>query len=131
MENVATNIELLYEKAKNYTETSIELFRLNAIDKTADVVSSLFTRLILIMVVAMFTLFINIALSLFIGSLLGATYLGFLIVSGIYLVLSIIIYNYNEKLIKIPLTNLVISKLLKTKIRESKDSKENENNEIL
>ncbi|WP_438966620.1 hypothetical protein [Flavobacterium sp.] len=131
MENVATNIELLYEKAKNYTETSIELFRLNAIDKTADVVSSLFARLILIMVVAMFTLFINIALSLFIGSLLGATYLGFLIVSGIYLVLSIIIYNYNEKLIKIPLTNLVISKLLKTKIRASNDSNENENNEIL
>lgn len=131
MENVATNIELLYEKAKNYTETSIELFRLNAIDKTADVVSSLFARLILIMVVAMFTLFINIALSLFIGSLLGATYLGFLIVSGIYLVLSIIIYNYNEKLIKIPLTNLVISKLLKTKIRASNDSNKNENNEIL
>lgn len=131
MENVATNIELLYEKAKNYTETSIELFRLNAIDKTADVVSSLFARLILIMVVAMFTLFINIALSLFIGSLLGATYLGFLIVSGIYLILSIIIYNYNEELIKIPLTNLVISKLLKTKIRASNDSNENENNEIL
>lgn len=131
MENVATNIELLYEKAKNYTETSIELFRLNAIDKTADVVSSLFARLILIMVVAMFTLFINIALSLFIGSLLGATYLGFLIVSGIYLILSIIIYNYNEKLIKIPLTNLLISKLLKTKIRASNDSNENENNEIL
>lgn len=131
MENVATNIELLYEKAKNYTETSIELFRLNAIDKTADVVSSLFARLILIMVVAMFTLFINIALSLFIGSLLEATYLGFLIVSGIYLILSIIIYNYNEELIKIPLTNLVISKLLKTKIRASNDSNENENNEIL
>ena len=119
MDNIATNVEQLYQKAKEYTETSIELFRLNAIDKTADVVSSLFARLALLMVVAMFTLFINIALSLYIGKLLGEMYLGFLIVSGFYLVLSIVIFYYSEKLIKIPLTNLVIAKLLKTKVKRT------------
>ena len=128
MDNIATNVEQLYQKAKEYTETSIELFRLNAIDKTADVVSSLFSRLALIMVVAMFTLFINIALSLYIGKLLGEMYLGFLIVSGFYLVLSIVIFYYSEKLIKIPLTNLVIAKLLKTKVkRTNSNTIDNEN----
>lgn len=128
MDNIATNVEQLYQKAKEYTETSIELFRLNAIDKTADVVSSLFARLALIMVVAMFTLFINIALSLYIGKLLGEMYLGFLIVSGFYLVLSIVIFYYSEKLIKIPLTNLVIAKLLKTKVkRTNSNTIDNEN----
>ena len=106
MDNIATNIELLYQKAKEYTETSIELYRLNAIDKTADVVSSLFARLALLMVVAMFTLFINIALSLYIGKLVDEMYLGFLIVSGFYLILSIVIYYFSEKLLKVPLTNL-------------------------
>ena len=115
MDNIATNMEQLYQKAKDYTEVSIELFRLNAIDKTADLVSSLFAKFILAMVVAMFTLFINIALSLYIGKLLEETYLGFLIVSGIYLVLSIVILLYSDKLLKKPLTNLVIAKLLKTK----------------
>jgi uncharacterized membrane protein len=81
------------------------------------------------MVVAMFTLFINIALSLFIGNLLGEYYLGFLIVSGVYLILSLVIYFYSDKMIKIPLTNLVIAKLLKTKIK--KNSSNTSSDEIL
>lgn len=119
MDNIATNMELLYQKTKEYTETSIELFRLNAIDRTADVVSSLFARLVLILIVAMFTLFINIALSLYIGKILGEMYLGFLIVSGVYLILSIIVFYFNNKLLKIPLTNLIIAKLLKKKIKKT------------
>jgi hypothetical protein len=119
MDNIATNMELLYQKTKEYTETSIELFRLNAIDRTADVVSSLFARLVLILIVAMFTLFINIALSLYVGKILGEMYLGFLIVSGVYLLLSIIIFYLNNKLLKIPLTNLIIAKLLKKKIKKT------------
>ena len=80
------------------------------------------------MVVAMFTLFINIALSFYIGKLLGEMYLGFLIVSGIYLVLSIALFLYSNKLIKLPLTNLVIAKLLKTKAKIDYSNKsDNEN----
>lgn len=119
MDNIATNIETLYQKAKEYTETSLELMRLNAIDKTADVVSSLFARLALVMLVAMFTLFINIALSLFIGKLLNEMYLGFLIVSGFYLTLAVVVFYFNDKLLKIPITNLVITKLLKTKNKKT------------
>ena len=117
MDNIATNIDLLYQKAKEYTETSLELYKLNAIDKTADLVSSLFARLSLFTVVAMFSLFLNIALSLYLGKILGEMYLGFLIVSGIYLVLSIAIYFLSYKLIKVPVTDLIISKLLKTKAK--------------
>lgn len=128
MDNIATNMEQLYLKAKDYTETSIELFRLNAIDKTADLVSSLFVKLILVMVVAMFTLFINIALSLYIGKLLDETYLGFLVVSGIYLVVAIVILLFNDKLLKVPLTNLIIEKLLKTKAKRNfSNTSDNEN----
>lgn len=116
MDNTATNIELLYDKAKKYTETSIELFRLNAIDKTADVSSSLMARMAIVMVVAMFTLFINIGISLFIGKMMGEYYLGFMIVSLFYLILAIVLYLFSNQLIKIPITNLVIEKLLKTKV---------------
>ena len=122
MDNIATNMEALYEKAKEYVDLNIELFRLNAIDKAADVISSLFARLILIMIVAMFILFINLALSLYIGKQLGEMYLGFLIVSGIYLVLSILVFYFNNKILKLPLTNLVIAKLLKTKAKRDKSN---------
>lgn len=117
MDNIATNIETLYEKAKSYAEINAELIKLKAIDKTADVVSSLLARLIIILGIAMFLLFVNIALSLYLGELLGESYFGFLVVSGIYLVITIIFSVSRHKMIKVPLTNLIITKLLQDKSR--------------
>ena len=123
METAANHIELLYEKVKEYTETSLELYKLNAIDITADVVSSLVSRIALVLVFSLFTLFVNIAISLLIGNLIGSYYLGFLIVSGFYLIITIFIYFFSNKFIKIPITNLVIAKLLKSRRKENIESK--------
>lgn len=115
MDTITANIELLYKKAKEYADINIELIRLNSIDKIADVLSSLVSRIVIFMFVVMFVLMINIALSLYLGELLGKDYLGYLVVSVIYLFL-IIVINYNkDKIIKTPITNMVIAKLLKSK----------------
>lgn len=116
---MAKSVDMLYEKAKKYTETSVELLALNAVDKTADVLSSLTSRVIIVMFFAMFTLFINVGLSLFIGSLLNEYYLGFFIISAFYLVLALVLYVFKDKFIKIPVTNLIILKLLKSKKSDS------------
>jgi hypothetical protein len=115
MDTITTNIELLYKKAKDYADINIELLKLNSIDKTADVLSSLLSRMIIFMFVVMFILLVNIALSLYIGDLLGKDYLGYAVVAALYLLFIIVINYYRDKLIKMPLTNLVIAKLLKTK----------------
>ncbi len=117
--NMAKSVEILYEKAKKYTETSAELLALNAVDRTADVLSSLTSRVIIVMFFAMFTLFINVGLSLFIGSLLNEYYLGFFIISAFYLVLALVLYVFKDKFIKTPVTNLIILKLLKSKKSDS------------
>lgn len=117
--NMAKSIEILYEKAKKYTETSAELLALNAVDRTADVLSSLTSRVIIVMFFAMFTLFINVGLSLFIGSLLNEYYLGFFIISAFYLVVALMLYVFKDKFIEIPVTNLIILKLLKSKKSDS------------
>tara|TARA_R110000868_G_scaffold37619_4_gene132845 strand:- start:1572 stop:1949 length:378 start_codon:yes stop_codon:yes gene_type:complete len=119
METTAKHIELFYDKVKEYTETSIALYKLNAIDRTADIVSSLVSRIILVLVFSLFTLFVNIAISLLIGNLIGSYYLGFLIVSGFYLIITILIYVFSNKFIKMPITNLVIEKLLKSRRKEN------------
>src|SRR5690606_2764986 len=118
METAAQHIELLYDKAKKYTETSLELYKLNAIDIASDVISSLVSRIALVLILSFFTLFINIGISLLIGDMLGAYYLGFLVVSGFYLILAILIYFFSEQLIESPITNLVIAKLLKSRKKE-------------
>lgn len=116
MDNISTNIELLYEKAKSYAETNVELAKLNAIDKTADIVSALAGKIISVMLLMLFTLFINIAISIYLGQVLGSLYLGFLVVSVFYLIGYFVFNKWQYKIIKEPITNLVIAKLLKSKI---------------
>lgn len=130
MYTIYENAEILYEKAKEYTETSIELYKLNAINTTADVVSSLVSRIVLLIVVSLFTLFVNIAISLFIGEQLGSSYLGFLFVSGFYLTVAIIVQVFNYKLIKKPISNLVIGKLLNPTRVDFTTSKLDENDSL-
>ena len=127
-ENMAKSVDLLYEKAKKYTETSAELLTLKAVDKSADVLSSLTAILFIAIVFAMFTLFVNIGLSLLIGSMLNEYYLGFFIVSAFYLILGVVLYIFRDKVIKLPIANLVITKLLKSKNSDSNYFDELKNN---
>lgn len=113
MENNATTIEMLFERAEDYTRTTVELAKLNAVDKTADVMSSLLSRLAVSIVFAMFALLANIGLSLWIGELVGKLYYGFFIVSSFYLLIAIILYIFKNEWIKMPVNNFMIVKMLK------------------
>lgn len=113
MENKATTIEMLFEKAEDYTRTTIDLVKLNAVDKTADVMSSLLSRLAVSIVFVMFAFLVNIGLSLWIGELLGKPYFGFFAVSSVYLLISIVLYIYKDEWIKMPVSNFIIVKMLK------------------
>jgi hypothetical protein len=113
--STATTIEMLFEKAEDYGKTSIELFKLNAIDKSADLVSSLVTKVAIAIVVAMFILILNIGLAFWVGELLGKVYYGFFAVAGFYALLSLLICVFQHSLVKIPISNRLIVKLLKQK----------------
>jgi hypothetical protein len=115
MNTAATPIESLFSKAEDYSRTTLELFKLNAIDKSADVVSSLAVRLAIFMVVALFTLVINIGVALWIGELMGKSYYGFFAVAGFYGLLSILIYVFRHQWIKAPLSETIITQMLKQK----------------
>jgi hypothetical protein len=123
MENLVTDVEQLYKKAEKYSKTSFELLQLNAVDKISDVLSSLSVIIAIAIVAAMFTLFINIGISLYIGKLLNDYALGFFIISGFYFMLGIIVLIFRNAFIKIPIDNLIISKFLK-----SSDKTENSSN---
>lgn len=113
MDSFTTNKDKLFEKVENYATTSVNLLKLNAVEKSADVISSLSHRIVLLLVVVMFTLFINVGVSMYIGKLLNEYYLGFFIVSTFYLLLAVFIYIFRNKFLKTPISNMVITKLLK------------------
>lgn len=113
MENNATTMEMLFERVEDYTRTTVELAKLNAIDKTADIMSSLLSRLAVSIVFVMFVLLLSIGLSLWIGELLEKVYYGFFVVASFYLIISFILYLFRNQLLKMPISNLIIVKMLK------------------
>jgi hypothetical protein len=116
MNNITQNVETLYESAKTYAETNIEIAKLKAMNKGADLFASFVTRVLSLTAIIIFSLFVNIALSLYLGELFGKSYLGFLAVSGFYLLVYFVIGMFRNPLIKTPIVNLILAKLLKNEI---------------
>lgn len=113
MTNEATAVEKLIEKMAVYSKTSVEVYKLKAVYKTANIYSSLAVKLVLSIVVALFFLFLSLGFSLWIGSLLGKGYFGFFIVAAAYLVAFVVIYLFRNSWIKRAASNYIISTLLK------------------
>lgn len=112
--NATTNENLnMYEKAENYTKTSLELIKLKTVSAVADVLSSLTSKIAVGAVVAFFTLFLNIGISLWIGKELGEYFYGFFIVALFYLIVAIVLLKTQHKLIKTPIGNMIVSSILK------------------
>lgn len=126
MENIAENIELLYQKVEKYSKTSFELLQLSTINKTSDILSSLAVVIALSILLAMFTLFMNIGISLYLGDLLHNYVLGFMIVAICYFIIGIILFFFRKSLIKTPIENLIISKFLKENEEVTATSRSNE-----
>jgi hypothetical protein len=103
----------LVEKSEAYIKSSVELIRLKTIDQTAEIASSLASKIVVILFIAMFFFTLNIGASLWLGTMLGKNYLGFLIISGVYLFLGLLFYIFRERLIKTPVSNSIISQALK------------------
>lgn len=116
------HIENLYNKVKTYTETSIEIYKLQAINTSADVISTLAHKAILILVISTFIVFFNVAMALLLGDVLGSTYKGFLVISLFYLIVGFILFVFSSSIIKNPVSNLIISKMIDTRTKQQKVS---------
>jgi len=113
MSEKASFIEPLLDKFEEYSKTSIDLLRLEAIDKIATYSSSFVYRGLLLFFVLMFIFIINIGASLWIGELLGKSYYGFFCVAGFYIVVTGFIYFFMRDWIKKSIGNSIVSEILK------------------
>jgi hypothetical protein len=107
------SIKTLIDKSKDYLETKMELTKLKTIDKSADVLSSVFVMVSIIFIASLVIVFISIAFALLLGKLVGSNYNGFFIVGGFYALILLIIYFQRDKWIKTPIANGLINKMLK------------------
>jgi len=115
MTDNTTPIATLFERAEDYGKTTLKLFKLNAIDKTADVASSLVSRLAVIMTVVFSVLIISIGIALWLGKLLGEIFYGFFIIGGFYAFVAVLLQVFRHQWLKYPVSNSIIKQMLKQK----------------
>lgn len=111
MNTTEKTIETLFNKVEDYSKTSIELLKLNAIDKTADLVSTLLTQMILFVVGMAFILLSSIGVAFWLGTYFDSNAIGFFIVGGFYLVVTLLFFFVRKKM-KAPIRELVLSNLI-------------------
>jgi hypothetical protein len=111
METKTSLLEPLLERAEQYSRTSLEMLKLKTVDKTADISSRLISRLSLAVVLLLCLLTLNIAGGLWLGSLLGKSYYGFLAVATFY-GLAAIILLFIHPYIKDRVSNHIIKQML-------------------
>lgn len=110
--NQVSNFETFISKSVEYAETSINLLKLKAVDKSSHFTTSIIWRLVVILLTLSAVLFINIGICVWLGDILGKAYFGFFIIGGVYLLTGLFMYLFREKWIKVPLGNFIIKKLL-------------------
>ena len=108
-----TPVEVLFERAQAYTRTSIQLFKLKTTEKLAEMVSEIASNLVILVIFILFFVNLNIGLALLLGALLGNSWLGFILVSGVYAIIGFVVYLFRESWIKQPVNNSIITQLLK------------------
>lgn len=106
-------MELLLDRASDYLETRLELFKLKATHKSTDVISSLTSKLVFIIIVTFVVLMVNIGLALLLGDALGESYYGFFALAGLYLLIAVLFQAFKAKWVETPVSNAIIKKLTK------------------
>ncbi|HEY6979035.1 MAG TPA: hypothetical protein VH396_22220 [Chitinophagaceae bacterium] len=112
METQAHSFESLFGRAGEYFETRVELMRLKSVDKSSDIISSAISKLAIIVTILISIIILSIGLALWIGEQTGKSYYGFFIVGGFYIFIALIGYIARNRLLKVPIANLFINKVL-------------------
>jgi len=112
METQAHSFESLFERAGEYFETRMELVKLKSVNKSSDIISSVISNVTILLIILLSIIILSVGLALWIGEKAGKSYYGFFIVGGFYVFIAIIGYTFRKRILKAPVTNLFINKVL-------------------
>ena len=108
-----SKIEKIYERVEQFALTSIELYKLKAWQKAAEIATTVATSLLMGVFGLLFLLFVSVGLAVYLGEIMGRMHYGFMVVSGIYLLLAIIVYALRARVLKDKLNTYIVRKIFK------------------
>jgi len=108
MEEHANKIEALFERVTEYGKTSLELYKLKTVEKTAEVVSSVVPQAIVFILFSSFLLFLNLGLALWLGQIIGNIFYGFFVVAAFYALIAVFMHFFMHNWLKRVVNEFII-----------------------
>lgn len=108
MESRSTLFDPLFQRIEQYGKSNYDLVKLKTIDKSADVISALCGRLIILLTGFLGLITFSTGVSLLIGYYLGVTAYGFFFVTGFYILIALILWGFSPS-IKTRIYNSIIT----------------------
>jgi hypothetical protein len=96
------------EYIKSLIEVKVDQAKLNAVERSSRVISSLLTLVMVGITVGLTALFGFIALAIYLGKLLESASLGFLVVAGILFIITAFFYLLRRRLFTNPVIGYII-----------------------
>lgn len=118
MEKKAPNLFFLFERFKERIRIKSDLLKLKLAESIANTITHLISRSVLIIISIILVCFGSIALAFYLGKTLHSIWLGFLCVSGVYLLIGIIMYLIKDGYIEKYFKDVVVRILVKNKDHE-------------
>ncbi len=113
METKPTNVEELFHKMKSYTDVRINLLKLQAINKISGFMSAAITIVIVSILFLFVLICLTIGLALVISHITGNAFVGFFAVAGLYIIIGLLLFFLRKKIIKTPISNMLIKSFFK------------------
>lgn len=113
MENSFEKFDDLIIHVKEYVNNSISLFKIEIAEKISGIISNIIALFFVIIIFMLVLVFFSISLALILGKITGENYWGFLIVSGIYFLLGIMLWRGKDRIIRVPIMNSILRQLFK------------------
>lgn len=124
MEDKEVESQGITDRIKEYAQIRKELAILTAVEKGSRLFANLITDGLVVLFAVLTFSFGSLALGFYLSEVLGNTYAGFLIITGFYLLVALIVYFTKDKYMEKAIINKVIAKFFKER-NEDKDENKN------
>jgi hypothetical protein len=112
MEQQDSRLNSLLTQAEQYGKTSLELAKLKTVQKLIPVATAFTGKLFVMSAFYLFIFLLNIGIAMWLGSLLGKPYMGFILIASFYLLTAIVIHYLSAKLFRKPISRFIIQQIL-------------------
>lgn len=111
MESAISNLEAIVSNTVDLVETKTEIWKLKAVGKISETVSSIIAIIAIVALVGVAITILSFGVAYWIGNELGSIHYGFFIVGGFYALAGLVLYFFRKRIIKVPISNLIIDKI--------------------